>query len=173
MELNRPYFYTATIYRWKQLLAREEFKEIITDSLDYLVCKKKLKVYAFVIMPNHIHLIWELLSFNGKEKPNASFMKFTAHCFRKKLLQTNPSNLDLYIVNTNSRQYNFWQRDPDAFWLYDPKTIQQKLDYLHGNPCQGKWMLADSPFQYKYSSLKYYETGIDDFGFLSHISDLF
>jgi len=32
-------------------------------------------------------------------------------------------------------------------------------------------MLAESPIHYKYSSAIFYETGIDDFGFLSHIGE--
>ena len=172
MELNRPYFYTATIYRWQRLLKEDAFKVIILDSLYHLVSHKKLKVYAFVIMPNHIHFIWELLGTNGKESVNASFMKYTAHRFQSELRKSSPYLLKYYKVDRNSRRYNFWQRDAYAFWLYEPKTIQQKLSYVHGNPCQGKWMLAESPLQYPYSSLAYYETGIDRFGFLSHIGEL-
>ncbi len=36
-------------------------------------------------MPNHIHLIWKQLNNNGKEMPQGSFLKYTAHEFLKKL----------------------------------------------------------------------------------------
>jgi hypothetical protein len=36
---------------------------------------------------------------------------------------------------------------------------------------QGKWMLANSPIAYYYSSAKFYEIGEDAFGFLTHIGD--
>jgi len=59
MEIGVIYFYTASILDWIPLLQSEKFKKIILDSLIYLVKKDKIRVYGFVIMPNHIHLIWE------------------------------------------------------------------------------------------------------------------
>ncbi|MEL7146141.1 MAG: transposase [Bacteroidota bacterium] len=171
MDLNQLYFYTVAIYKWQYLLLNVQYKKIILSSLQHLVNQNKLKVYAFVIMPNHIHFIWELKSRNGKESVNASFMKYTAHQFQEELRKHPPYMLERYRVNRASRKYNFWQSDAYAFHLYKPKTIQQKLDYLHGNPCQGRWMLVDDPIEYPYSSLRFYETGVDQFGFLSHIGE--
>ena len=53
-------FFTATILEWQKLLKPHKYKQIILDSLKYLVEQKKVKVYAFVIMPNHIHLLWKI-----------------------------------------------------------------------------------------------------------------
>jgi REP element-mobilizing transposase RayT len=63
------------------LINTDRFKHIVMDSLIYLTKKNKLKVYGFVIMPNHIHIIWENIALNGKEMPYISFMKFTGHQF--------------------------------------------------------------------------------------------
>lgn len=171
MELDNLYFFTATITQWRKLIRPDKYKDILIESLAYLVKSKKLKVYGFVIMPNHIHVIWELLDYNGKEKPYASFMKFTSHTIQMDLRLHHPQVLEMFRVNTDSRTYNFWQRDSLSIDLYTPEVIYQKLDYIHNNPCQGKWMLAKSPMEYKYSSANYYETGVDEFGFISHIGD--
>ena len=69
MEYNEVYFWTATISKWRNLLLEDDFKQIIINSLVYLSDSKKLAVYGFVIMPNHVHIIWEMLENNGKEKP--------------------------------------------------------------------------------------------------------
>ena len=37
--------------------------------------------------------------------------------------------------------------------------INQKLNYMHNNPCTGTWNLAASPTDYPHSSALYYETG--------------
>jgi hypothetical protein len=50
--------------------------------------------------------------------------------------------------------------------------FMQKLDYLHNNPCQQHWQLASLPEDYKYSSAKFYEIGEDEFGFLTHHSEM-
>ena len=132
---------------------------------------KKIVVYGFVIMPNHIHLIWELLEMNGKEKPNASFMKFTSHEIQKDLRKNHSKVLDIFKVDIETHNYHFWKRNPLPIILYTPDVIYQKLNYIHNNPVQGNWMLSKSPIDYKYSSARFYETGIDEFGFLTHLGD--
>jgi putative transposase len=57
MDLGQIYDYTATISGWKHLLKLDKYKDMIIESLQYLVKGGKLKVYAFVIMPNHFHVI--------------------------------------------------------------------------------------------------------------------
>ena len=81
MFLNEVYFWTDTIKDWKLLLANDTFKKIIIDSWLTLVKRKKILIYGFVIMPNHLHVIWEMVRMNGKEMPHASFNKFTSHQF--------------------------------------------------------------------------------------------
>ena len=61
-EININYlsFFTATILNWQHLLKPDKYKIIIIDSLRYLSNKEKVKISAFVIMPNHIHLVWKI-----------------------------------------------------------------------------------------------------------------
>lgn len=53
-------FLTGTIYNWEHLLAKDDFKNIILDSFQWLVNNKKCSINAFVLMPNHIHLLWKI-----------------------------------------------------------------------------------------------------------------
>ncbi|WP_225587103.1 transposase [Algoriphagus sp. Y33] len=150
-------------------MERRDFKEIILSSLMYLVDQKYLKVYGFVIMPNHVHLILENIKMNGKELAHASFLKFTSHHFLKKLREESPGLLDKFKVGLTNKSHEFWQRDSLAVELYSPSVVYQKLDYIHNNPCQKKWMLALDPISYPYSSFNFYESNYDSFGFLTHI----
>lgn len=171
MELDKVYFFTATILDWKLLLLPDKHKSILIQSLAYLVTAGKLKVYAFVIMPNHIHIIWEFLEQNGKEMPHASFMKYTSHLIQKDLRKNSPNDLKSFAVNSYNRDFQFWQRNSLSTEVYTPSVVIQKLNYIHNNPCNGKWMLAASPINYKFSSACFYETGKDEFGFLTHIGE--
>jgi putative transposase len=51
-------YFRATIYEWQALLGNDNHKDIIIDSLQFLVNDKRIELNAFVIMSNHIHLIW-------------------------------------------------------------------------------------------------------------------
>ncbi len=39
------------------------------------------------------------------------------------------------------------------------RFINQKLDYIHDNPCRGKWNMVGNPMDYVHSSARYYLTG--------------
>jgi putative transposase len=128
-------------------------------------------VYAFVIMPNHIHLVWQMMEMNNNEMPHTSFLKFTAHAFKKELLMRDPKALELYTVDARNKSYEFWQRDSLAFELIMQKTINQKIEYIHFNPTMQRWNLCKEPAEYPYSSAGFYETGIAKFKFLKHIAN--
>ena len=163
---NEMYFYTATINNWYFLLNNDNFKQIIIDSLTYLSKNKLLKIYAFVIMPNHIHLIVKILKLNGKENPLGSFLKYTAHEFKKKIKNEDALELEKYKVNKSNKNYEFWQRDPLAKPIFTKDFFTQKLNYIHQNPVKDKWMLAQNTKDYKFSSASFYENNNQDFAFL-------
>jgi len=52
--------------------------------------------------------------------------------------------------------------------LWSLPVMQQKIDYIHNNPLQDKWQLVQYPEDYKYSSARFYETGVDEFDLLTH-----
>lgn len=167
------YFWTATINNWYKLLEDDVLKQIVIDSLNYLSQKQKISVYGFVIMPNHIHLIWQIHELNGKETAQGSFLKFTAHAFKYHLKKNNPDFLQFFKVDASNKSYEFWQRDPLAFELTQRETAIQKLEYIHNNPMTPKWLLAKCKEDYYYSSAAFYAAGVNDFGFLKHIMDVF
>ena len=72
--IHYPHFFTATILEWKHLLKPDKLKDIIVDSLRFLVNEKRIEVFAFVIMSNHIHLIWRMQNDVEKTKVQQSFM---------------------------------------------------------------------------------------------------
>lgn len=173
MDFDQPYFYTATVLAWKKLFVPDKYKQLLINSLSYLVSKGTILIYGFVIMPNHIHLIWEMKAKNSKEKPAASFLKFTAHGIEQDLRLHHPLVLPHFEVEQTDRKYQFWQRDSLAVLLADRKICEQKLDYIHNNPLAERWQLAKCPEEYHWSSASFYETGKDDFGFLTHYLDRF
>jgi putative transposase len=165
---NHPQFFTATILEWQHLLKRDEFKEIIIDSLRFLVTEKSIVLYAFVIMPNHIHLIWQIQDGFQRDKIQMRFLRFTAQKMKFKLLDSKNSTLEHFRVDAKDREYQFWERNSLSIDLWTPKVFLQKLDYIHSNPLQQKWHLAEVPENYKYSSAKFHETGADEFEILTH-----
>jgi putative transposase len=166
MDLGEIYFWTNTIKDWKHLLKPEKYKDLILSTLEKMVLKELISVYAFVIMPNHIHLIWKLNKLNGKEKPHASFNKETSHIIVKDLKEHHPQVLSFFVEKNRERQHRIWQRDPMAIKMDNLLKVTQKVEYIHNNPLSERWNLARRPENYYWSSASYYETGKKDFSFL-------
>lgn len=173
MEVGEIFFFTSTINNWKPLLKNDSYKQIIIDSLEWLANAGKLDVFAFIIMPNHCHVIWRTNDINGKETVQGSFLKYTAHQFRRKLLNDNPSSLAEYAVRASNKEHEFWQRDPVAIHLYSPPVAWQKLEYIHLNPLGEHWNLVTDPCEYYYSSASFYEKDIVHFPFLKDLRNEF
>ena len=173
MEIGEIFFWTATINQWQKLLQPDTYKDIIIDSLNYLSNAGKIDVFGFVIMPNHIHLIWRTKELNGKETAQGSFLKYTAHEFRKILYKENKNELLSYQVDAHNKEHEFWQRDSLAILLYSKDIAFQKLDYIHYNPVAEHWQLAKDPCEYKYSSAAFYELHTNSFLFLKDLRNEF
>jgi len=173
MDLEEIYFWTDTIKDWKSLLKKDYYKEVIIDELQKLKQENKIRLYGYVIMPNHLHFLWELLAMNGREKPHSSFNKWTASIFLEDLRLNHQQVLPYFEEYTTERNHRFWQRDPLAVLMDSKKKFIQKLDYIHYNPLQPKWKLCSTPEEYRWSSANFYMTGYDEFNILTHYSEVF
>jgi REP element-mobilizing transposase RayT len=107
-----PHFFTATILAWKPLLRQDKYKDVITDSLRFLVQQKRVVVYGSVIMPNHIHLLWHICEGYRREDVQRDFLKYTAQRIKADLLRDHPAVMESFKVGAKDRQYQFWKRNP-------------------------------------------------------------
>ena len=144
--LNKIYFWTATIHNWLHLLHPTTNKQLIVDCLKHLSDRGLITVYAFVIMPNHIHLIWRQNELNGKETPKGALLKYTAHIFRKELIAKN--KLHHFAETAANKKSEIWQRDSLGIEIFSREVAKQKLDYIHFNPVSGKWSLSKDDLSY-------------------------
>jgi REP element-mobilizing transposase RayT len=54
---DEVYFITLTIVGWINLFTRSCYKNILIKNLEYFRREKKLEIYAYVIMSNHLHML--------------------------------------------------------------------------------------------------------------------
>lgn len=148
------------------MLSNNNSKNILIDSLRFLVAEKRVSIYAFAIMSNHFHSIWQpLLGFTPK-LIQESFIKHTAKQLKNSLIETDPNYLNEFLVNKADRKYQIWKRRPLSVELFTPNIFDQKLEYIHNNPVKAG--LCQFPEEYYYSSARFYAGGKDDFGILTH-----
>ncbi|WP_255157728.1 transposase [Siphonobacter sp. BAB-5385] len=87
-EHQYPAFFTATILSCKHVLKPDKYKQIIIDSLRFLVENNRVIVYGFVIMPNHLHLIWKITPPFSKSEVQRDFLKFTGQYIKNDIQKT-------------------------------------------------------------------------------------
>jgi putative transposase len=163
-------YFTATIHEWKPVLANDNYKDIIIGSLQNLVSKNRIELNAFVIMNNHIHLIWQALQ---RFTPIQNQASFIVNSLPRQLLRSLvEDDKDLHAsfkVNKYDREYQVWKREPLSIELLNKKMFIQKLEYIHYNPVRAG--LCEVPENYHYSSAGFYLDGTNSFGMLKHFSE--
>ena len=84
------HFITFSVIEWIDVFTRKDYANIIVDSLNYFKVNKGLKVHAWCIMTNHLHL---MLSASLPESTLSDiirdFKKFTSYKILK-AIEENP-----------------------------------------------------------------------------------
>jgi len=147
-------FVTTTCLDWAHLFAREEMKTRMCLSLIRDCTKERAKLYGYVVMSNHIHLVL---------KPH-DLMTISVLAQRIKL--NSVTRLRKYFLDSELRQlqtqaglnrHQYWQNSFRGNPLHSEKVSSQKLHYLHENPLRAG--LVESPEQYLWSSYHILQAG--------------
>jgi REP element-mobilizing transposase RayT len=127
--------------------------------------KYQVKTLAFVIMPNHVHLLVYLT--NDKVNLNtiiSNAKRFMAYALIERLkLGENHALLNTLAMactekeKAKGQKHKAFEPSFDAKPVYNIDFLHQKLDYIHHNPVSGKWNLCNEFTDYMHSSAAFYE----------------
>jgi len=135
-ELNTDaYFLTFTVKKWYYLFDRHNRWQIIADSLEYCRKNKNLKLYGFVFMLNHIHLIAESPDIAGFVR---DFKRHTSREIHKNIVATEP-NIERLFLEPDG-MCSIWQKTNMPILLETEKVFLQKLNYVQENPIRKEYV---------------------------------
>ena len=160
------YFLTSTVVDWIDVFTRKELAQIVVDSLRYCQKEKGLLLYAWCLMPSHLHLIVSAADGKNISDIMRDFKKFTSKKIVKTIQEINESRrewmLDKFEFvgrwNPKILNFKFWQDGIHPIILTSNHFIEQKLNYIHQNPVTAG--LVFEPQHYTYSSAINYEGGL-------------
>ncbi len=152
-----PYFLTCTVLHLLPLFTRNESTAIVLNTLQFLQKRDNLKLYAYVILENHLHMIAQS---NNIEKSIKSFKQYTAKelltLLKKENAKTILDQLMFYKkAHHKATSYQLWEEG------YHPKLIQNdamminKINYIHNNPVKRGYV--NEAMRWRYSSARDYE----------------
>ena len=157
------YFVTTTAVQRRHLFRRDVMKRLIVDSLDCMRLRERLKLYVFVIMPNHIHVIMQCYPEDSLADVMRDLKKHAAdRIIRQYRAEGNQPALDFLasmVTRPEKQRYKVWEDGYDARDVFSPAFLRQKMTYSHNNPCQPHWNLVERPEDYIWSSVRYYLLG--------------
>ena len=118
-----------------------------------------MKLFVFVIMPNHIHFIAQFSDMNPLSDVMRDFKKFTARqIYHEFQAEENTKMIDFVQKEGEAvkQEYKIWEDGYDARDVYSREFLQQKMDYIHHNPCRPQWKLVETPEEYPWSTASFY-----------------
>ena len=156
------YFVTATILGWKRLFNEPSYARIVLDALDWHRRNGRWLLYAYVLMPSHLHAILRPTADRTISQVLQSFGSFTAHAILRQLQEDRCESLLTFFAQRQDRdphkQHQIWQ-PIQAKNIWSEAFLRQKLEYIHNNPVAERWGLVESRADYAYSSACFYDRG--------------
>lgn len=160
------YFVSFATVFWISVFTRRLYKDCIVSHLKYCIEEKGMKLGAWVIMSNHVHLIFS----TEERNPQRLLQSFKSSTTKEliDLIRTNPqeSKKERYLWfmqlaadrnTTTDNKMQFWQHHNKPVELWSAKAIQKNLDYIHNNPVESGEV--SEPHHYLYSSAIDYSGG--------------
>lgn len=153
------YFVSFAVVEWLDVFTRNEYKNILIDSLRYCQKQKGMEIYAWCIMTNHVHLIFRSTADRKPQDLLGDFKRFTSKAVVE-AIKSNPKEsrkknlLQQFKLAgekaSNVKTYQFWRHDNKPIELWSNKVIFQKINYVHNNPVAAGFVFR--PENYIYSS---------------------
>jgi len=167
------YFVSFAVVNWLDVFTRNDYIEILLNSLRFSQKEKGMEIIAWCIMPNHVHLIFRSVKGIKPELLLGDIKRFTSRSIIK-AIQKNPKESKKKFLlehfkkaaqkSSNVKNYQFWRHDNKPIELWSNKVISEKINYIHNNPVKAG--LVYKPEDYKYSSAVDYT---DEQGLLENI----
>ena len=153
------YFITSTIIEFIPVFTSDKYFQIITDSLNYCRINKEIKIFAYVIIDNHFHL---LISGENLSNKIRSLKRHTA----KEIIEKAKKDNKQWLLNQFSfykkrykknSAHQVWQEGAHPQIITEIDIAEQKINYIHYNPV--KRGLVKEPQDWRYSSAGNYFYG--------------
>jgi REP element-mobilizing transposase RayT len=157
------YFVSFAVTDWIDVFTKRNYVDIVLECLRFCQEKKGMEIFAWVVMSNHVHLVFRSVEGQKPELLLGDFKRFTS----KKLVEAikeNPNEsrkewmLEQFALaaenSSNVKHHQFWRHDNKPIELWSNAVIDEKIDYIHNNPVNAG--IVEQPEHYLLSSASDY-----------------
>lgn len=156
------YFLTFTVVDWIDIFSRKIYVDVLLDSFTFCREHKGLKLYAYVIMTNHVHVMVRAENENLSDVIR-DFKRYTASKILELLINNKQESRKSWMLkqfefmalkNSGNSKHQFWLHRNHAIELESHKFVMQKMAYIHENPVRAGYV--DHAEHWMYSSQRNY-----------------
>ena len=140
---QQSHFLTFSCYQRQPHLRTEEMRDLVVAALEHAQLTFRFRVYGFVVMPEHVHL---LISEPVRATVAQAMQSLKISSARR-------------AAERAGKSFSLWQTRYYDRNLRDDKEFVEKLRYVHRNPV--KRGLCARPEEWRWSSFRHYATGED------------
>lgn len=126
------------------------------DSWRFCQVEKGLEIYAWCIMPSHVHMI---IGTKGRamDKIVGEMKSNTSRQLRKAIEEHPGESRKEWILwmmqragskNGNNRDWQLWQQHNKPIELFNPELFYQKMEYIHRNPVEAGFVELEEDYLY-------------------------
>lgn len=157
------YFMTLSITDMLHVFQSEEAKMMIVESLRFAQEKKDLRIAAWVIMINHLHLVASRGRGPKLSDIMRDFKRYTSRSIFYDLEEKNAADPFLHVfqnaakASAKGKNIKVWKTGLHAKQIFSSSFGCRKLNYIHQNPVKAG--LVDCSDEYRWSSAIDYEGG--------------
>lgn len=142
------HYLTFNTVDWVDVFVRPVYKQIIANTLNEFIAAKRLTVYAWCLMSNHLHMMVQAKEGVGLSIVERDFKKITTN----RILDAIDQETDLrrgwmlgrfeQISHDLKRieRYQLWQNSSNPVFVdfKEPYSVEEQLMYIHENPVRDR-----------------------------------
>ena len=151
---DTPALYLTSVAKDRLPVFRtDQIKQITCEAIDEARTSGGFSIYAYVIMPDHLHALTD-----SELKPSKILQYINGIVSRRIIdhLKEHGHNACLRKLQRESgargHKYSLWEHHSNALPIFSEDMLMQKVNYIHQNPVRAE--LADLAEDYRWSSAR-------------------
>lgn len=162
--LDSCYFLTLNTVDKVDVFTRQAYKQVIADALNYFVESQGLAIYAWCLMPSHLHLIVRTKEAGAPAYFERDFKKFTTRAILKTIEVEMDFRRDWMLRHfeeyrkslQRKERYHLWQdcSSPLRIDCKQPGLLLDRITHVHENPVRER--VVEQAESYLFSSARDY-----------------
>lgn len=158
------YFTSFAVQGWVDVFTRNEYKNILIESLEYCQKNKGLEIFAWCIMTNHVHLIIRAGGEYLLHDILRDLKKYTSKAIIRAISENIRESRKEWLLKqfTAPEGFRFWRADNKPIELWSNRVIDEKINYIHQNPVEEGLVFRAEDYMYSSATDYAGENGLLD-----------